>query len=96
MGQGPVRVHQVSEGLHEQQGRLERHVRAQGGPHAAREVNHAKSSARHARGRQADGRRLPRPTRRPREDPGGDHHCRRNPGHGTVFTDRPRPLDQEQ
>ena len=96
MGQGPVRVHQVPEGLHEQQGRPEGHVRAQGGPDAPGQVHHPQPAARHAGGGQADGSRLPRPSRRPREDPGSHHHRRRNQRNGAVLSDRPRLTDQEQ
>ncbi len=78
------------------QGRAQRHVRAQGGADASGEVHHAEPAARHARGRQADGRRLPSAPRRPREDPGGHHHRRRNPGHREVLPYRPRPPHQEQ
>ena len=55
MGQNPARVHQVPQGDHEQQGRSEEPVRAQGGPHSAGEVDHAHPATRHAGGSQADG-----------------------------------------
>jgi hypothetical protein len=41
MGQSSVRVHQVFEGLHEQQGRTKGHVRAQGGLDTSRPVHYA-------------------------------------------------------
>ena len=68
MGQGAVRVYQVPEGLHEQQGRAQGHVRTQRSFDAPSQIHHAKPAARYARGCQTDGCRLPSAARRPRED----------------------------
>ena len=59
-------VHQVSEGDHEQQGRAAQPVRPQGGADPAGQVHLPHHPPRHARGSQADGRRVPRPPGRPR------------------------------
>lgn len=96
MGQSAVRVHQMPEGLHEQQGRPEGHVRTQRGSDLAGPIHHPQPPPRHARSRQTDGRSLPRSSRRSREDLGGHHHCRRDPGDGSVLPDRARPAHQEQ
>ena len=58
-------VHQVSEGDHEQQGRAAEPVRPQGGADPAGQVHLPHHPPRHARGSQADGRRVPRPPGRP-------------------------------
>ena len=67
MGPSAAGVHQVFEGDHEQQGRAAEPVRPQGGADPAGQVHLPHHPPRHARGSQADGRRVPRPPGRPRQ-----------------------------
>ena len=80
MGQGPTRVHQMFEGHHEQQGWPEGHVRPQGSFDFNGAFIKPKPPPRDGGRRQTDGRRLPRPAQRSRENSRGHHHCSRDEG----------------